>query len=434
MFLNAGIAAVREVDSSIKIMLHLDRGGDNAGTRAWVDSALANNVAFDVLGLSCYTNVQGPPTTWQSNFDDLIVRYPNLQFMIVEYSETAADLAAPLDVWRQANDVMFTLAKKGLGAFVWEPTAWQETLFDAGGEPARPIWPTPSFKARRASSSSIRWRRTTVYVEAAPRSGRGDRLPALEAAADHRHGEDAAREVGVDRLLGEEEDVLHLVAAAGEPLPARRAARARSSGAKKNSRALRNSISQRSTVTSTLTRPASSSQRAQARRRAAPRRSDRPRPGSPRGRSRAARPGTISRNSAQVPRSGAESASSPPGASRRAARHGAARIRRVGQRQVRDADVGRAVGQHQGSGRSGVGVRVERDLRREARARPRACARASAINGADDSSSAVMWLWLVEPARQLQRQLAGGAADLEHARARARRRGRAASSAAKRAA
>jgi arabinogalactan endo-1,4-beta-galactosidase len=139
--LNAGIAGVKAVDSSINIMMHIDRGGDNAGTRTWVDNAMSHGVSFDALGESCYTNFQGDPSTWQANFADLVTRYPALSFVIAEYAEDSADLAGnsecanegagPCNVWRRANDIAFGIpGKKGLGTFVWEPTEYEETLFD----------------------------------------------------------------------------------------------------------------------------------------------------------------------------------------------------------------------------------------------------------------------------------------------------------------
>jgi arabinogalactan endo-1,4-beta-galactosidase len=139
--IKAGIAGVKAVDSSIKIMLHIDRGGDNATTKWWVNGVMSEGVTFDVLGESCYTNYQGDPSTWQTNFDDLVTTYPNLSFVIAEYDEDSADLAGntecategtgPCNVWRRANDIAFGIPnKKGLGTFIWEPTEYEESLFD----------------------------------------------------------------------------------------------------------------------------------------------------------------------------------------------------------------------------------------------------------------------------------------------------------------
>ena len=76
-------------------MLHIEKGGDNATTRWWVDHALAEQVPFQILGQSCYTEFQGTPESWQANFNDLVTRYPTLNFVLQEYSTET----------RQANDI-----------------------------------------------------------------------------------------------------------------------------------------------------------------------------------------------------------------------------------------------------------------------------------------------------------------------------------------
>ncbi len=131
-YLKAGIAAAREVDPKIQIMLHIDKGGDNRAARTWVDAALAQGVQFDVLGLSCYSRWQGPPATWKANFEDLAARYPKLKFVMAELDAQAVE----------ANDIMQGLPRgQGLGTFIWEPTAnnANQQLFDNRGAvlPAR---------------------------------------------------------------------------------------------------------------------------------------------------------------------------------------------------------------------------------------------------------------------------------------------------------
>jgi arabinogalactan endo-1,4-beta-galactosidase len=145
MFLKAGAAGVSEVDPSIEILLHLDRGGDKpqdpagaalASSIDWVTNAIAQGVPFDVLGESAYQLYQGDPTseantksTWQSTFSGLAARFPTLKLVAVEYG--------PLE--RDINDVVFGLAGgQGLGSFDWEPThegAWNtgHALFSVSG-------------------------------------------------------------------------------------------------------------------------------------------------------------------------------------------------------------------------------------------------------------------------------------------------------------
>ncbi len=107
-------------------MLHIDKGGDNAASRQWLDAALAQGVQFDVFGESCYARFQGRPETWKTNFQDLAQRYPNLKFVMAEVDAQAV----------VANDIMLGLPDgRGLGTFIWEPTANNvgQALFDNRG-------------------------------------------------------------------------------------------------------------------------------------------------------------------------------------------------------------------------------------------------------------------------------------------------------------
>ncbi len=124
--LKAGIRAVKEVDPHIQVVLHIDKSGDNRAARRWVDAALEQGVTFDVLGLSCYKRWHGPPEGWEENINDLAARYPQLKFLIVEL---AAEVV-------ETNRIMHALPDgRGLGTFIWEPTANNngQALFDRRG-------------------------------------------------------------------------------------------------------------------------------------------------------------------------------------------------------------------------------------------------------------------------------------------------------------
>jgi arabinogalactan endo-1,4-beta-galactosidase len=131
--LKAGIDGVHAVDPTIKIMLHIDRGGDTTSSVNFVKNAIANGVQFDVFGESCYVAYQGQPSGWQSTFDTLVSQYPNLKFAIAEYNADSTDEAEI----RTANDVVFKLANhQGFGTFFWEPTrsgAWGPGMFTQSG-------------------------------------------------------------------------------------------------------------------------------------------------------------------------------------------------------------------------------------------------------------------------------------------------------------
>jgi len=135
--LKAGIRAVRDVDDRIQVMLHIEKCNNLATTRWWLDGVLGQGVEFDVFGQSCYApdgdrhpGYQGTPAEWATTFAALVDEYPDLDFVIAEYSAEQ----------RAANDVMFQLPNgRGLGTFNWDPTRFYEThpnvpLFTTDGE------------------------------------------------------------------------------------------------------------------------------------------------------------------------------------------------------------------------------------------------------------------------------------------------------------
>lgn len=123
LLLDTAIQAVRAVDPTIEIMLHLENTDSPAGIRWWVGNARLHGVDFDLLGLSCYTVYQGEPEVWESTFEGLARDYPDLEFVIAEYNpeRTAANL------------IMKNLYRgRGRGTFIWEPTSsgrWGPSMF-----------------------------------------------------------------------------------------------------------------------------------------------------------------------------------------------------------------------------------------------------------------------------------------------------------------
>jgi arabinogalactan endo-1,4-beta-galactosidase len=130
-FLNAGIQGAHAVDPNIKIIIHIDRGGDAASSIQWVQNLQSHNVPFDVFGESCYVAYQGQPSAWQNTFDMLNTKFPyatnKFQFSIQEYGPDE----------QQANDIIFGYANdRGFGTFIWEPDksgAWGPGLFTVAG-------------------------------------------------------------------------------------------------------------------------------------------------------------------------------------------------------------------------------------------------------------------------------------------------------------
>jgi arabinogalactan endo-1,4-beta-galactosidase len=97
--LKAAIAGARDGarrdddNHNLRVMVHIDRGGDNGGSRWFYDHILAQGVDFDVIGLSYYPFWHGPLSALQANLNDLAPRY-NKDIVIVEtaYPWTFADV------------------------------------------------------------------------------------------------------------------------------------------------------------------------------------------------------------------------------------------------------------------------------------------------------------------------------------------------------
>ena len=103
--LNAGKQAITDAlgpDNSTQIMIHTDRGGDNASCRWFFSKLLTYGFDFDIIGLSYYPWWHGDLDNLKDNLDDLTWRYSQDIFI--------AETAYP-----------FTLANQdGTNNFVWE--------------------------------------------------------------------------------------------------------------------------------------------------------------------------------------------------------------------------------------------------------------------------------------------------------------------------
>jgi len=142
--IKAGYDAVKAVDASIKVIVHISNGYDNTLFR-WIFDGLKNNGAdWDVIGLSLYPTASNWSTLNSqclANMEDMVVRYGK-PVMVVEVGMS----------WDQADACRSFLSdliskvksvsnNKGLGVFYWEPQSynnWQGyTLgaFDNSGKP-----------------------------------------------------------------------------------------------------------------------------------------------------------------------------------------------------------------------------------------------------------------------------------------------------------
>lgn len=155
-FVSAGIRAVRSVDQTLPVMVHLDNGGNNELYRSWFDHYFENKGEdFEYIGLSYYPFWHGNLAALEANMHDIAQRYQK-DFIVAEVSmgftmedykqyeqlsdeerkgyatkpELVSGLDYPMTKEGQADfmqDFMSRIQKapknRGKGFFYWEP-AW----------------------------------------------------------------------------------------------------------------------------------------------------------------------------------------------------------------------------------------------------------------------------------------------------------------------
>jgi beta-galactosidase len=124
LLLKAAIAAVRDVNPGILVMLHIALGGQNAESQFFLDEMIERGVNFDVIGESYYPKWHGTLQDLQYNLDALEEKY-NRPVIVAEYSQLKA----------QVNKIAFSVPGDYLkGTFIWEPLNTGESLFNRNGD------------------------------------------------------------------------------------------------------------------------------------------------------------------------------------------------------------------------------------------------------------------------------------------------------------
>ena len=142
-----GIRGVKDAmaDTTVKIMIHIDRGGNNTTSKWFFDNLIARGVQFDIIGQSYYPWWHGTLAQLKANLNDLAMRY-NKDLVIAEtaYPWTtqylndgmsnigidASKLPSGYAISAQGQkSFLYMLRKiirettnsKGIGFFYWEP-------------------------------------------------------------------------------------------------------------------------------------------------------------------------------------------------------------------------------------------------------------------------------------------------------------------------
>lgn len=155
-YLNAGAKAIRSVqdkDHAVKIMLHVDHGGDLEMTQTFFDTMKKLKVDYDIVGFSFYPWSHGTLLDLRDNLRLTALRY-HKEIIVVETgyywkpSSYFKDQPAPYaetpegqKAWFQAVNevVMDTPEGLGKGVFWWEPMQRGRGFFDDQTRVAKPI-------------------------------------------------------------------------------------------------------------------------------------------------------------------------------------------------------------------------------------------------------------------------------------------------------
>ena len=145
--LNKGYDATKTIDPSIKVIIHVDQGNNNARFRWFFDKAKANNVKYDVIGMSYYpywlnSNYTTTIVNLQNNLKDMVTRYGK-EVMVVE---VGGDYTLEQNTKNMLTAVIKAVKavpnNKGLGVIYWEPqgekswSGYQLNAWKSNGKPS----------------------------------------------------------------------------------------------------------------------------------------------------------------------------------------------------------------------------------------------------------------------------------------------------------
>lgn len=149
---NAGYDAVKSIDTSIKVIVHISNGYDNGLFRWMFDGLKKNGAKWDIIGMSLYPN-SSDWTTLNSqcltNMNDMAARY-NTDVMVVEigmsFTEATATNSFITDLITKVKSVN---NNRGRGVFYWEPECfnhWKAYTLGAFDNTGKPTTALDAFK------------------------------------------------------------------------------------------------------------------------------------------------------------------------------------------------------------------------------------------------------------------------------------------------
>jgi arabinogalactan endo-1,4-beta-galactosidase len=161
--LNKGFDAARAVDSSIKVVIHLESGSDNSKCRWFFDNAKAKGVKYDIIGLSYYPYWIGSDYTVTinslgNNLNDMVSRYGK-EVMVVEVGGDYTKVQNTYDLLVAVIGKLKAVpGNKGLGVIYWEPEgakSWSGYQLSCWGEDGKPTAALNAFRANTTGFNRI---------------------------------------------------------------------------------------------------------------------------------------------------------------------------------------------------------------------------------------------------------------------------------------
>lgn len=144
--LNSGYQAVKDIDSRIASIIHLDVGNDHGEYLKFFQPFFQNGGICDVIGISYYPYwLQKSYTETIAdlafNLSDMVSRY-HKEVMVCEMGEDYLKPEESYQMFRSVLDVVKNIEnQKGLGVFLWEPQgafSWSGYRLVAWGDDGRP--------------------------------------------------------------------------------------------------------------------------------------------------------------------------------------------------------------------------------------------------------------------------------------------------------
>jgi len=162
--LNKGYDATKAVDSTIKVIIHLDQGNDNSRFRTFFDNATSYNVRYDVIGASYYPYWLGTDYTVTindlgTNLNDMVSRYGK-EVMVVETGGDYTQVQNTYDMLVAVlNKVKAVPNSKGLGVIYWEPEgekSWSGYQLSCWGPDGKPTAALNAFLVNNLGINTIK--------------------------------------------------------------------------------------------------------------------------------------------------------------------------------------------------------------------------------------------------------------------------------------